>query len=65
MSQRRAKEKLTERRDTADVSELLKILHRIVNQAIATQAPGGDQASEAVKKSIEEQLIHCRGCFNH
>jgi type I restriction enzyme R subunit len=37
--------KLTERRDTADVSELLKILHRIVNQAIATQAPGGDQAS--------------------
>ena len=21
--------------------------------------------SEAVKKSIEEQLIHCRGCFNH
>ena len=45
MSQRRAKEKLTERRDTADVSELLKILHRIVNQAIATQAPGGDQAS--------------------
>ncbi len=37
--------KLTERRDTADVSELLKILHRIVNQVIATQAPGGDQAS--------------------
>jgi type I restriction enzyme R subunit len=37
--------KLTERRDTADVSALLKLLHRIVNQAIATQAPGEDQAS--------------------
>jgi hypothetical protein len=32
--------KLGERRDTADVSALLKLLHRIVNQAIATQAPG-------------------------
>ncbi len=37
--------KLSERRDTADVSELLKVLHRIVNQAIAAQAPGTDQAA--------------------
>jgi len=36
--------KLTERRDNADVTELLKILHRIVNEAIRTQAPGDDQA---------------------
>ncbi len=36
--------KLTERRDTADVTELLKILHRIVNKAIDTQLPGADQA---------------------
>jgi type I restriction enzyme, R subunit len=36
--------KLTERRDTADVTDLLKELHRIVNEAILTQAPGGDQA---------------------
>ena len=36
--------KLTERRDTADVTELLKELHRIVNEAIRTQAPGDDQA---------------------
>ena len=36
--------KLTERRDTSDVSALLKELHRIVNQAIATQALGDDQA---------------------
>jgi len=37
--------KLSERRDTADVNELLKVLHRIVNTAIATHAPGDDQAS--------------------
>ncbi|MBY0235210.1 MAG: type I restriction endonuclease subunit R [Burkholderiaceae bacterium] len=37
--------KLSERRDTADVSDLLKVLHRIVNLAIATHAPGSDQAS--------------------
>ena len=36
--------KLTERRDTADVSELLKQLHRIVNEAIRTQTIGDDQA---------------------
>ena len=36
--------KLTERRDTADVTELLKELHRIVNEAIRTQSPGEDQA---------------------
>jgi type I restriction enzyme R subunit len=36
--------KLTERRDTADVTELLKELHRIVNEAIRTQALGSDQA---------------------
>ncbi len=36
--------KLAERRDTADVTELLKELHRIVNEAIRTQEPGEDQA---------------------
>jgi len=35
---------LTERRDTADVTALLKELHRIVNEAIHTRAPGDDQA---------------------
>jgi type I restriction enzyme R subunit len=35
--------KLTERRDTADVTELLKELHRIVNAAILTQDVGDDQ----------------------
>ncbi|HEY7303303.1 MAG TPA: type I restriction endonuclease subunit R, partial [Bryobacteraceae bacterium] len=36
--------KLMERRDTADVTELLKELHRIVNEAIQTAAPGRDQS---------------------
>jgi len=35
--------KLNERRDTADVTELLKELHKIVNEAIRTDQPGDDQ----------------------
>ncbi len=35
--------KLEERRDKADVTELLKELHRIVNAAIRAAAPGDDQ----------------------
>jgi len=35
--------KLEERRDTADVSDLLKELHRIVNEAIRAAEPGNDQ----------------------
>lgn len=35
--------KLTERRDTADVTTVLKELHRIVNEAIRAQNPGDDQ----------------------
>jgi type I restriction enzyme R subunit len=36
--------KLQERRDTADVTEVLKELHKIVNEAIRAQTPGGDIA---------------------
>jgi len=36
--------KLQEKRDNADVTVLLKELHRIVNEAIRAQAPGGDHA---------------------
>ena len=36
--------KLSERRDTADVTGLLKELYRIVNQAIRTEQPGDDHA---------------------
>ncbi len=38
--------KLTERRDTADVTELLKELHRIVNEAIRTQSIAADPGDE-------------------
>ena len=38
--------KLSERRDSADVTELLKELHRIVNEAIRTRDPGSDQAED-------------------
>lgn len=38
--------KLTERRDTADVTALLKELRRIVNDAIRTQSPGEDETKE-------------------
>ena len=37
--------KLDDRRDTADVTELLKELHRIVNEAIRAAAPGDDHAA--------------------
>lgn len=37
--------KLMERRGTADVTALLKELHRIVNAAIRTESPGGDQTA--------------------
>ncbi|MGH3431307.1 MAG: type I restriction enzyme endonuclease domain-containing protein, partial [Thermocrispum sp.] len=36
--------KLQDRRDTADVTEVLKELHRIVNETIRTAAPGDDHA---------------------
>src|SRR5207247_2006900 len=36
--------KLEEQRDTADVTEVLKELHRIVNEAIRASAPGDDHA---------------------
>lgn len=36
--------KLQERRDRADVTDLLKELHRIVNEAIRAAAPGADHA---------------------
>jgi type I restriction enzyme R subunit len=36
--------KLSERRDTADVTEVLREIHKIVNEAIRAQQPGEDQA---------------------
>ena len=45
--------KLTERRDTADVTEVLKALHRIVNEAIRAHAPGEDHA-EGMKVDLSK-----------
>ncbi len=39
--------KLTERRDTADVTALLKELHRIVNEAIRAQTTASDPSAES------------------
>jgi type I restriction enzyme R subunit len=43
--------KLEEKQDTADVTEVLKALHRIVNEAIRAQAPGGDH-TEGLKVDL-------------
>lgn len=40
--------KLDERRDTADVTAVMKDIHAIVNEAIRAQAPGEDQAEGLV-----------------
>ncbi len=40
--------KLEERRDTADVTDLLKELHRIVNEAIRAAEPGDDRSEVEV-----------------
>jgi type I restriction enzyme R subunit len=40
--------KLEERRDTADVTAVMKEIHKIVNEAIRAQAPGEDQAEGLV-----------------
>ena len=45
--------KLQDRRDTADVTEVLKELHRIVNEAIRAAAPGGDNA-EGLKVDLSQ-----------
>src|SRR5439155_1493388 len=43
--------KLQDKRDTADVTELLKELHRIVNEAIHAATPGEDQG-ESLKVDL-------------
>jgi type I restriction enzyme R subunit len=45
--------KLEEKRDTADVTEVLKELHRIVNEAIRAQATGEDHA-EGLKVDLSQ-----------
>jgi type I restriction enzyme R subunit len=55
--------KPTERRDTADVIELLKELHRIVNEAIRTRGVGDDQAGELIFDLSQIDLERLRDEF--
>jgi type I restriction enzyme R subunit len=61
--------KLQDRRDTADVTDVLKELHRIVNEAIRAAAPGGDHVEgltvdlsridfEKLRKEFERKVRH-------
>ena len=57
--------KLSERRDTADVSELLKALRRIVNEAIATHASGVDQTNGLTVDLSQINMEKLRDEFAH
>lgn len=50
-------------RDTADVTELLKELHRIVNEAIRAQQPGGDQTGSRLYDLSQIDLEKLRDEF--
>jgi type I restriction enzyme R subunit len=53
-----------ERRDKADTTELLKELHRIVNQTICAHAPGDDQAEGLIfdLSQIDLEKLRQRVC---
>src|SRR5579871_2258507 len=55
--------KLEERRDLSDVTDLMKELHRIVNQAIRTAAPGEDQAESKFYDLSHIDLVKLRDEF--
>jgi type I restriction enzyme R subunit len=55
--------KLEERRETADVTEVLKQLHRIVNEAIRAQEPGDDQMDSKLFDMSRIDLVKLRGEF--
>jgi len=49
--------KLEERRDTADVTELLKELHRIVNEAVRTGQPAGNDSRSYDLSAIDLEKL--------
>ena len=55
--------KLSERRDTADVTNLLKELHRVVNESIRTAEVGEDQTEARVYDLSTIDLEKLRGEF--
>jgi len=57
--------KLEEKRDTADVTEVLKALHKIVNEAIRAQAPGADHAEGLTVDLSQIDFARLREEFAH
>jgi len=57
--------KLEERRDTADVIEVLKELHKIVNEAIRAQEPGEDHAEGLTVDLSKIDFAKLRDEFAH
>ena len=66
--------KLEEKRDTADVTEVLKELHKIVNEAIRAQEPGDDHAEgltvdlsqidfEKLRQEFAKRVTHKRAAL--
>src|SRR5262245_57635464 len=57
--------KLEEKRDTADVTEVLKELHKIVNEAIRAQEPGEDHAEGLTVDLSQIDFARLRDEFAH
>jgi type I restriction enzyme R subunit len=57
--------KLEEKRDTADVTEILKELHKIVNEAIRAQEPGEDHAEGLTVDLSQIDFTRLRDEFAH
>jgi type I restriction enzyme, R subunit len=57
--------KLEEKRDTADVTEVLKELHKIVNEAIRAQEPGEDHAEGLTVDLSQIDFTSLRDEFAH
>jgi type I restriction enzyme R subunit len=57
--------KLEEKRDTADVTEVLKELHKIVNEAIRAQEPGEDHAGGLTVDLSQIDFTRLREEFAH
>ena len=57
--------KLEEKRDTADVTEVLKELHQIVNEAIRAQEPGEDHAEGLTVDLSQIDFARLRDEFAH
>ena len=57
--------KLEEKRDTADVTEVLKELHKIVNEAIRAQEPGEDHAEGLTVDLSQIDFARLREEFAH